>query len=130
MERQVERGREGETEREKEMQREREKEREGERERGRKREREKQKEWETEIVGKTETKGERNGVMSGDEKEKIAVCEAAAIGMKLSVGNFTFLASAYECMWPVISLAISSSNQQLTVSIVIIAEKTQSQKMT
>ena len=39
-----------------------------------------------------------------------------------SVSDFIFLASAYEGGWPVLSLAVSSSHRQCTVSVLIIAE--------
>jgi len=39
-----------------------------------------------------------------------------------SVSDFVFLALAYEGRWPVLSLAISSSHWQCTVSVLILAE--------
>ena len=39
-----------------------------------------------------------------------------------SVSDFIFLASAYEGGWPVLTLIVSSSHWQFTVSVLIIAE--------
>ena len=39
-----------------------------------------------------------------------------------SVSDFIFVATAYECGWPVLSLTISSSHWQCAVSVLIIAE--------
>ena len=39
-----------------------------------------------------------------------------------NVSDFIFLPSAYEGIWPVLSLATSSSQWQCTVSVLIIAE--------
>ena len=57
-----------------------------------------------------------------DEEEEQSLKLALRQPWVWSVSDFIFLASAYEGGWPVLSLAVSSSHQQCTVSVLIIAE--------
>ena len=59
-------------------------------------------------------------------RRRIAKSFKLAMGMRQpwawSVIDFIFLALAYEGAWPVLSLTVSSSHWQCTVSVLIIAE--------
>src|SRR5688572_26057368 len=61
---------------------------------------------------------------SGVSLLKISVggsISVTAMGLR-SVSDFIFLASVYEGGWPVLSLTVSSSHRQCSVSVLIIAE--------